>query len=184
MKLLRTALAALLLAAGSGPIFGADKPPLPFFDWNACPFECCTYRAWRADAEVKVRAARNTKSPVAFQLEKGEWVRAVTGVVVTHRYGVAELVKPARLGYRVKDSTQTEPLLSLQPGERLYTLHYLGEGHELFWYQDHLYSDQLDVAVQVLSRPVAAWWVKVRRKDGRTGWTNEPRKFGNSDACG
>ena len=84
----------------------------------------------------------------------------------------------------------------LQAGELLYTLHYLGEGFDLFWYKGQVYSDQIasdkpdpdppppDLNVQVLSRPHYVWWAKVRHKDGRTGWTNEPHKFGNVDACG
>jgi hypothetical protein len=187
---------AILIATGSGRVFAADKPPLPYYDWNACPFECCTYRAWRADTPVKVYKGRNAKSGLAFELRKGEWVRALTGVVVTHRYGISKIVKPVKLGHRVTYPVEGEPLLSLQPGELLYTLHYLGEGYDLFWYKGQLYTDQIashepdpdppppEFTVQVLSRPHDVWWAKVRRKDGRIGWTNEPHKFRNVDACG
>jgi hypothetical protein len=176
--------------------FASEKPPLPYYDWNACPFECCTYRAWRAKAPVKVYRTRTTKSESAFEVGKGEWVRALTGVVVTYRYGVTKVLKPITLGYRVTYPVEGDPQLSLQPGELLYTLHYLGEGFDLFWYRGKVYSDQIashkpdpdppspELNLQVLSRPHDVWWAKVRRKDGSVGWTNEPHKFGNIDACG
>jgi hypothetical protein len=189
------ALAVALLVAGVDAL-ASDKPPLPFHDWNACPFECCTYRAWRARAPVKVYQGRSTRSEIAFEVAKGQWVRALTGVVVTYRYGVTKVLKPIKLGYRVTYPVENDPLLSLQPGELLYTLHYLGEGFDLFWYKGQLYSDQIasrepdpdppppELNLQVLSRPRDVWWAKVRLKDGRVGWTNEPHKFGNIDACG
>ena len=111
-------------------------------------------------------------------------------------YGVTKVLKPIRLGYRLASPVEGEGLLDLQPGELLYTLHYMGEGYELFWYKGQVYTDQIasrepdpespppELYVQVLSLPHDVWWAKVRHKDGRVGWTNEPHKFGNVDACG
>jgi len=97
------------------------------------------------------------------------------------------------LGYTKRGD---KPVLSLQPGELVYTLHYLGEGSELFWYKGQVYSDQISAGkpdpdppppqlnVQVLSLPKYTWWAKITNKAGDVGWTNETHKFGNVDACG
>jgi hypothetical protein len=193
--MIRLALLAILialgdvLAAGNGP----ERPPLPYFDWDACPFECCTYRDWRANAPLKVYETRSVKGKVVFEVKQGESVRGVTGVVLTHHYGVSKVLKPIKLGYPLKGEM---PVLSLQPGELLYTLHYLGEGFDLFWYKGNLYSDQIsarephtdppppDLNVQVISIPKSEWWVKIRNRQGKSGWSRETQKFDNMDACG
>ncbi len=58
-------------------------PPLPYLDWGACPFECCTYREWRTVKAVTVLQERRRKSSVSFLLKPGDRVVALTGVVVT-----------------------------------------------------------------------------------------------------
>jgi hypothetical protein len=115
-----------------------DKPRLPYYDWDACPFECCTYQKWEAKEAVDVFAKRSTKSAVVFRVKKGEWVQGVTGVVITYRAGLSKVLKPVEVGF-AKDGDK--PLLSLKPGELLYPLHYEGEGSSLFWYNGHVYSD-------------------------------------------
>ena len=42
------AITGLLLALTQTPHSGA--PPMPYIDQGACPFECCTYRDWVAEA--------------------------------------------------------------------------------------------------------------------------------------
>jgi hypothetical protein len=119
-------------------------------------------------------------------------VRGLTGVVVTSKYGVSKVLRPIQLGHRSHDD---KPQLSLQPGELLYTLHYLGEGMELFWYEGNTYSDQIggpevdpdppppDLDVQVVSLAKYVWWVKIRNAKGQSGWTKDTHKFDHMDAC-
>jgi hypothetical protein len=170
-----------------------EKPQLPYNDWGACPFECCTYREWVAESPIVVFKKRNEKSDVVFRLENGEAVQAVTGVVVTYQLGVTKIVKPIEIGYLPGGQ---KPMLSLKPDDVVYTLHYAGEGDDVFWYKGKSYRDQIAVpdngwgdvpnseSVKVLSRPKNVWWVKVRNKAGKTGWTRKTDKFGNQDACG
>ena len=45
-----------------------SRPPVPFFDRGACPFECCTYRQWSVDKPTVMRSAMSdskaTRRPV------------------------------------------------------------------------------------------------------------------------
>ena len=172
----------------------SEKPPLPYFDWGACPFECCTYRKWQVKDSVTIYKSRNQKAGVAFRLKQGEWVTGVTGVVVTKQFGISKILKPLEIGYPLKKGAD-KPVLSLKPGEFFYPLHYLGEGFDLFWYKGNIYSDQIsgrepdpeppppELNVQVVSLPKTVWWVKIRNKAGLFGWTDEVNKFDHQDAC-
>jgi len=172
----------------------ADRPPIPYVDQGACPFECCTYRTWKATEPALAYSESKDGSPIAFAIEPGNTVNAETGFVVTSKVGVMKVLKPTRLGQDPKKPSP-EPSLDLKPGELIYTLHYLGEGYELFWYKGKLYSDQIaadkvdpdpppaDFELQTLSLPDTDWWVKVRAKDGRKGWIKNPRNFEGTDSC-
>jgi hypothetical protein len=186
----------LFTALTALPAFGQEQPPLPYIDQGACPFECCTYRLWKAKEVVVAYVEPKEGAPVAFTIKKRQQVTAETGFVVTSKAGITKVLKPIKLGYEKDSKDPTpKPLLDLKPGELLYTLHYLGEGFDLFWYKGKVYSDQIssdkpdpsppapERNLQVLSRPVDAWWVKVRTKEGRVGWIKDPPYFENSDAC-
>lgn len=195
MKLPGQILSSLVLSITT-PVLGQELPPLPYIDQGACPFECCVYGSWTARQAVVTYAAPKDSSPVAFVIKKRQVVTAETGFVKTTKAGVTKVVKPISLGYDQDVSDPApEPHLHLRPGELLYTLHYQGEGFDLFWYRGKAYSDQIasdapdtdpphpELNLQVLSRPVAVWWVKVRTKNGRIGWLKNPPYFKNSDAC-
>ena len=129
MKVLRCLGVVIVLNMGTASAQQLERPPLPYSHWGACPFECCTYQEWTANAPLKTYKARNPKAAVAFEVKKGDRVLGVTGVVVTTKYGVSKVLKPIEAGFRENDA---KPQLSLRPGELLYTLHYLGEGIDLF----------------------------------------------------
>jgi hypothetical protein len=193
MSVRSIALALMFCSSLARPCAAQEKPRLPYHDWDACPFECCIYREWVAEEPITVFKERNEKGAIAFHLKKNERVRAITGVVVTHRIGVTEIIKPIEIGLLPSGG---KPMLSLKPGDIVYTLHYAGEGYDLFWYQGKTYVDQIfvpdsargDVAnspsVKVHSRPVYDWWAKLRNRAGQIGWTRKTDKFANQDACG
>lgn len=184
---------ASLLFISATAIAGEPRevPPLPFHDWGACPFECCTYREWIAKAPITVFKKRDEKD-VAFQLSKNEHVLAITGVVVTHKPGITEILKPIQIGYLPNGKKK---VLSLKPGEKIYSLHYAGEGNDVFWYKGKTYIDEVSVPdnglghipnmnnIAIHSRPEFVWWAKIRNKAGETGWTRKTNLFGNQDAC-
>jgi hypothetical protein len=172
-------LAATLLLV-SAAVGAQDKPPIPFEDVGACPFECCTYREWETTAPVVFYKERSEKSAVSYQAKAKEKVVGVTGVVVTRKYGVTKIIAPISLGSNNE--------LSLKPGDLLYTLRYAGEGYDIFWYKGKTYSDQisddsLSYAWKIQSRPKYDWWVQVRNKGNIVGWTKNTRVFAHMDAC-
>ncbi len=164
---------------------------MPYYDWGACPFECCTYRQWEAVKELRIYQSRDKKSAVAFRVKKGEWIQGVTGVVITHEYGKTKILKPIK-AYLEKGDRHS---LILKPGETVYTLHYVGEGKDLFWYRGGVYvggiaAEELtsnppppEFGVQVLSMPKCIWWVQIKNNKGQVGWTDETKAFKHIDAC-
>jgi hypothetical protein len=167
----------------------APRPPSHFEDEGACPFECCTYREWTVDVETVLFVRRDTRSAVVTRLKKGEVVTGVTGVVVTLKPGRAKVLKRATLG-------QGDETLDASPGDVLYTLHYEGEGYFKFWLKGKILSDEVPFKPEANSTynpgdqlstqdyPEVVWWVKIRTRDGKVGWSRHPDNFGNKDACG
>ncbi len=166
-------------------------PPLPFEDIGACPFEGCVYREWAANSQVTVRRERRPDSPVAFTLEKGDRVQALTGIVVT--------LKPGRVQFRnAVDLTSSAGRLYVEPGETLYLLTYYGEGVTTAWFKGRLY-DEVDGSEfinaicdfrpgtcngTIVDKPQKVWWVRLRHRNRVSGWSNETEKFDNKDRFG
>jgi hypothetical protein len=163
---------------------------MPFEDIGACPFEGCVYRDWIANGPVTLRTERRPDSRVAVTLEKGDHVRAITGIVVT--------TKPGRVQFRkAADLSTANGVLHVEPGETLYLLTYHGEGLTTAWFNGRLYeevdgADFLNAACDnalicngtIVEKPQNVWWIRVRSTKGLTGWTNEPAKFDNKDSLG
>jgi hypothetical protein len=61
----------------------SDDHPAFYVDKGACPFECCTYREWRAEKPTRLYADPNADSPFVGVAEKGIFVKAETGEVHT-----------------------------------------------------------------------------------------------------
>lgn len=160
-----------------------ERPPPGYENWGVCPFECCTYREWTADADIPIHESRNDKSAIVFRLHRDENIQALTGVVVTEKPGAVLIDKPVRDGF-IKGTDK--PQLSLRAGDIVYMLSPLGEGFYLFWYQGKVYKSGVDLAAMpgVEGREAKmTWWKLVKNRAGRSGWTDSD-KFGNVDACG
>jgi hypothetical protein len=161
----------------------ADVPKMPFRDSGACPFECCHYGDWVAESPAVARKKEDSKSPQVFQINKGDRVKAITGVVITKKPGTVRNIQETKLGDFV-----------VPKGTLFYTLHQGGEGSTLFWFKGKarwadLYADSIHAGTpeypwEVLSLPEAEWWVKVRTSSGRAGWILNPMDFKGMDSCG
>lgn len=180
MNLLPIVLTALIAQA---PPINPANLHLPYFDWNACPFECCVYRTWKAKAVVKILRERRLDSQAAFELRPGDTVSAFTGVVVTKKAGEARALRDGFVG---------DSRIPVKVGDVIRILRLEGEGFWKTWLNGQIDSVELlnlddltnDTGWRVVSRPEFIWWVKVRTPDGRVGWTTATADFSGTDACG
>ena len=164
-----------------------NAPAMPYVDKGACPFECCTYGKWTARHETTVVADHRPGSPAAFRLKAGEPVTADYGFVVTTRPGRIRATSPVTIG-EGKDRT------SLQPGDVVYVLHYVGEGNDLLWFKGRELSEELHTdrpgpiehwkGLELLETPTTEWWVRMKNSAGQVGWTQHADDFEGADACG
>jgi hypothetical protein len=124
MKIL---LVAVIVALLRGVATGADSPPAVFIDKGACPFECCTYRAWNVKADTVVRAKPDKTAKVVGLLKAGAIVEAITGEV--HSSPAVFVVKQPHAGYK--------------PGDVLWVYTYLGEGRFKVWRNGAMHEEDL-----------------------------------------
>ena len=154
------------------------RPTLPYESHGACPFECCTYRQWTVERDTEIFDDYRAKTPVKFHVTRGQKVVAVTGVVVTTKFGVGVVRSVAGLG-------------GFNMGDTLHVLHHLGEDHWKYWFDGYFSQAPItprqrcpSCEIELVEAPQTIWWVKIRAADGREGWTRQPEHFGNKDACG
>jgi hypothetical protein len=166
---------------GIPPTFSV-APPIPYEDPGACPFECCTYRRWIAKKDTEFRLNRDASSPALFNVKTGEWISALTGVVITTKPGKAKVVRPITI-----DGVQAKK------GDTVYILTYQGEGQYKIWYRGKIGAEwvlssddimKLGGSLEFMQVPESTWWVQVKNNKGQVGWSKEPDNFDNRDACG
>ena len=167
--------AVLLLVSAVAilPGYGQAKPPRVFIDRKICPGEGCDYRG-RAKVVTATAVYRlpNVSSGAAFRLPKGTTVTGIDSQV--HTRAGQFVVKRAHKNYRKSDV--------------LFVYTYLGEGFFRVWHRGRMFEEDLAFSVWggstgkrceedpkhcwgVLEKPAdMKWWLKVRTKNGRTGW--------------
>ena len=144
----------------------SDKPPDPFVDAGACPFECCTYRQWTVHDSLNLLDRPNGTRVIGFA-RRGETVQGLTGEVISTPVAVK--------------ADREIPDTPIKPGDTFYVLHYEGEGDWKIWFRGDTTSvDQSFVGDPQLK---AEWWVKVKKRDGVVGWTLSNGQFLHQDAC-
>lgn len=159
----------------------AEEPPVNYEDPGVCPFECCEYRNWTANADTEIYKGRDSTSEVIFHVSKSEVIRGLTGIVITITPGKAIVKKAITLGQ--------DDQVNAKAGDVLYLLHYEGEGIVKFWLHGKVYSDELpfvgdsDDHIETQSEPKTVWWVQVKNKKGQIGWTKETDHFDHMDSC-
>ena len=175
----------VLLMSSSSAIYPQTKPPTVYVDKGACPFECCTYRAWRTEKTTVAYAKPDRRSKRLGKFRKGSSVLARTGEVRT-RPGKFVILK-AHEKYR--------------PGDVLWVYTPLGEGFYKVWFKGKMYDEGLDYMSGPFERSIPSceeapncwgklekesrveWWVRIRSAEGWVGWTDQAENFSNKDAC-
>ena len=177
MKLIKFLFSIMIVTLCFGSLMAqrANAPRLPFVDRGACPFECCTYREWNVIKPTAIRTRMGDRSAVLFRVAKDEKVSGMTGVVITTRAGVARVLKNTKVGD-----------VTVRKGEKLYLLTYMGEGFFKVWRKGRILEENMseEGSFKVISSPRSIWWVKVKNRRGKTGWSRESDNFGNKDKCG
>ncbi|HEY9852634.1 MAG TPA: hypothetical protein V6D28_24395 [Leptolyngbyaceae cyanobacterium] len=189
-------LLALLIAILIPAIaFAQNRPPLPYEDPGACPFECCTYSEWLVNKTTPIHRTRNNNSPVVFTVNPRERVRGVTGVVITTKAGEIRITRPITIkDYSNARGTNTARNIQARPGDIVYLLTSQGEGSYKAWFKGKfIIISAIDVmeankpgsagAGSNIPRTTSTWWVQIRNRQGQTGWTDRVQNFDNKDAC-
>ncbi|HUV70652.1 MAG TPA: hypothetical protein VMW15_13375 [Terracidiphilus sp.] len=147
---------------------------LPLFDWNACPFEGCSYRKWTAAAAVDIFDTWKPSRERIATLPVKAVVTGVSGVVITYKPGLIRLDR---------DMPQDD----LRRGDTIRTYTYLGEGFSTVWFKGRFYRE-FDIsfakwpdgsgcggthcAGTYVDLGKKAWWAKVKLQSGVIGWVN------------
>jgi hypothetical protein len=177
-------LAALLLAAASA--YPQSKPPTQYVDKGACPFECCTYRRWKAVRTTIAYASADKRSKPIGKFKAGTNVVAITGEVrtVPGKFVISKNYK------------------KYKPGDVLWVYTPIGEGFYKVWFNGKMYEEELDFMIGPFEQSFPGceetpecwgkleremrveWWVKIRTRGGLVGWTDQADNFDNKDSCG
>ncbi len=181
-------LGASPVAAPESPSYVVQPAPsLPFFDWNACPFEGCTYGEWTAAATVEVFDTWKPSRKRIATIPTKAVVTGVSGVVITYKPGVIRLNE---------DLSQDD----LRRGDTILTYTYRGEGFSAAWFKGRFYREYditfakwpdgsgclgNDCAANYVDLGEKVWWAKVKIRSGVVGWVNmNEAKFGGVDQFG
>jgi hypothetical protein len=185
-KFQRTLLLAALFISTCLPSYPQAKPPARYVDRGACPFECCTYRAWKTEKATVAYATPDKRSKRVGTFLLGSDVVGLTGVVRTVP-GKFVILKTHR---------------KYKPGDVLWVYTPLGEGFYKVWFKGRMFEEALDYMSgpfeqthprceetpncwgQLKKQMRVEWWVKIKSASGWVGWTDQTGNFSNMDACG
>lgn len=159
------------------------QPKLPYKDIGACPFECCVYDRWTANKSTNIFSTMEAKSAIAFKVAKGEKITALTGVVITEQAGIFKAKKTTIADF-YNEKTKKTTKVKISKGEKIYLLTYQGEGFYVVWYQNKISSFEVTQDFEEVTQPKSVWWVKVKNKRGKIGWTKLTENFDGKDKCG
>ncbi len=161
----------------------APKPALPKIDENACPFEGCQYGTWIARDQVLLYSTWKSDIKPLRTIAKGEAVTALTSVHITF--------EPSEI-----QVTASMPQYGLKPGDIIFGYMSIGEGYFSAWFNGNWVEEfdgsgiealdgsgcRRNCTAKLLKSGRSEWWVKLKTKDGTTGWTKHDDKFHGKDA--
>jgi len=176
---------ALSLAQAPSEKSAEHEPPLPVVDYNACPFEGCSFRKWIVVRNSVIFSSwKEDRKPVS-NLKKGEVVTGLTGVHITYEPDRIQVLQPI-------------PELHLQPGDIILRYMYEGEGFADIWAKgqwkkeyDCSFITEKDgsgcmrnCSAKVIADGKKDWWVRLKTAQGSTGWAQVDDQFDCMDSLG
>jgi len=173
--------------AGQLPIDKAatPQPRLPVIDYDACPFEGCTFGKWIVTRNTTLYSTWMEGRKTVAALTKGRVVTGLTGVHITHQPDRIQVLKPI-------------PDLRLQPGDIILRYMYRGEGFADIWAKGQWQKEAdasfvaekdgfgctQDCPARVMSEGSKDWWVQVKTSQGQIGWAKAEGQFDCVDSLG
>jgi len=182
----KLALIAMAIFAVFANVTAQSKPPARYVDRGACPFECCTYRAWKTEKTTVAYATPNKNAKRVGVFAAGSKVVGLTGEVRT---------RPGKFVILKKHE-------KYKPGDVLWVYTPLGEGIYKVWFRGRMYEEGLDYMSGPYEQSLpkcedtpdcwgrlekqmrSEWWVKIKSASRWVGWTDQTSNFSNMDACG
>jgi hypothetical protein len=151
-------------------ISSVPEPTLPVIDYNACPFEGCTFGKWIVSKDVALYSTWKKEREPATTMKKGKVVIGLTGVHITYEPDRVQVLQPL-------------PELGLKPGDIILRYMYRGEGFADIWAKGRWWKDYectfiieknnsgclRDCPAKVILNGHKEWWVQVKTPDGFTG---------------
>lgn len=175
------------LFAGQSPADRASQqePSLPIVDYDACPFEGCTFGKWIVTRDFTIFSSWKDDKKLLSTVKKGEVVTGLTGVHITYEPDRIRVLKPI-------------PELGLQPGEIILRYMYRGEGFADIWVKGQWKKEYdctfitekngsgclRDCPAKVISDGRKDWWVRLKTTQGSIGWVKAEDQFDCMDALG
>jgi hypothetical protein len=160
-------------------------PDLPFFDWNACPGEGCTFGKWTATQSVPLYDNWGSKRKKIGNISAGELVTAWTGVVITYKPGVIRLDRDVSASEFHQENAPVA--IDLKRGDTILTYTYLGEGYSAVAIKGKYYP-AFDIsftrwpdgsgcgsehcAATYTDLGTKKWWVQVKLHSGKMAWVD------------
>jgi hypothetical protein len=176
-----------LLSSGQAPSdeSASHAPSLPVIDYNACPFEGCTFRKWVVAHDSDTFSSWKEGRKFLSKVKKGEVVMGLTGVHITYEPDRIQVLKPL-------------PDLNAQPGGIILRYMYHGEGFADIWfngqwkkeYDCSFITEQDDsgcshgCAAKVVSYGKKDWWVRFKTAGGSISWAKVEDQFSCIDTLG
>jgi hypothetical protein len=165
------------------PTESYGEPSLPVIDYNACPFEGCTFGKWKVTKNSTLFSSWQQGRSKIGRLNLGEEVIGVAGVHITR--------KPD--GILVKRAI---PDLDARPGDTILRYMYVGEGFANIWIHGQWHKEydctfvsekddggcSRDCSASVAEYGMKEWWVKISTHDGKTGWVRVEDNFDGMDS--
>ena len=186
------------------PARAQGEPPLEngwYVSRDTCPGECCSFGTWTATEMTALYEEPRGRHKTRV-LTKGEIFEALSGNVYSVPLAIDVVYTTSSVEAYFVPSDQASSPTHLKAGQRIYLLHYVGEGFRSAWIESRLaqiyvmdlveFSGGPSSPIRSCQTPSAQcwwsvpedsiqaesqWWVNLRLVNGSEGWTQDWKHF-------